>query len=114
MARVCRRWCAHSYHFRFRCRFCCMHGLLGRSINHQGIVALMALGMLKQHAATIRDGSEADRLHVQIEALRLAFADGRRYVTDLELGKVPVEKMLDEVGERRGRGYILSPLTLSL
>jgi gamma-glutamyltranspeptidase/glutathione hydrolase len=50
--------------------------------NGQGIVALAALGILRHHdvAALAPDGAES--LHLQIEAMKLAFADAYRYVSD--------------------------------
>ena len=46
--------------------------------NGQGAVALQALALVEPLAA--RDA--ADRVHLQAEALKLAFADGYRYVAD--------------------------------
>jgi gamma-glutamyltranspeptidase/glutathione hydrolase len=64
--------------------------------NGQGIVALMALGMLthfdmKSHAV---DGP--DSVHLQIEAQKLAFADAWAYVADLDHMKaVTPQQLLD-------------------
>jgi gamma-glutamyltranspeptidase/glutathione hydrolase len=50
--------------------------------NGQGIVALMALGILG-HCGIDRFGpDDADSLHLQIEAIKLAFADAHAYVAD--------------------------------
>lgn len=50
--------------------------------NGQGIVALMALGMLK-HCGLDRFGpDDAEALHLQIEAIKLAFADAHAFVAD--------------------------------
>jgi gamma-glutamyltranspeptidase/glutathione hydrolase len=48
--------------------------------NGQGIVALMALNLLKGFEFTHRDSPET--VHRQIEAIKLAFADAQNYVTD--------------------------------
>jgi gamma-glutamyltranspeptidase/glutathione hydrolase len=50
--------------------------------NGQGIVALMALGMLRHHDLAALPADGADSLHLQIEAMKLAFADAYRYVSD--------------------------------
>ena len=48
--------------------------------NGQGIIALMALSMLNNDQFTSRDNTET--VHHQIEALKLAFADGFEYIAD--------------------------------
>lgn len=68
--------------------------------NGQGLVALMALNILKGFEFTDRD--TVDTLHKQIEAMKLAFADGRKYITDARKMTVPVETLLsDAYGEER-------------
>ncbi|ROT35471.1 gamma-glutamyltranspeptidase [Sodiomyces alkalinus F11] len=64
--------------------------------NGQGIVALMALGILKELRAQGRipqwgpdDHNTAPYLHAIIEALRLGFTDARWYVTDPNVESVP-------------------------
>eukprot|EP00940_MAST-03C_sp_MAST-3C-sp2_P002761 g2761.t1 len=61
--------------------------------NGQGLVALLAFSMLEGIDSTRFDttASEVSRLHLQIEALRLAFADGRQYVTDPDHKDAPKE-----------------------
>jgi gamma-glutamyltranspeptidase/glutathione hydrolase len=61
----------------------------------QGIAALMALGMLDQFdvAAMALDG--VDSQHLQIEAMKLAFADVYRFVAEPSGMEVTVEQMLD-------------------
>ncbi|MCX7608242.1 MAG: gamma-glutamyltransferase, partial [Anaerolineales bacterium] len=49
--------------------------------NGQGITALIAINLLEGFDLPI-DPLHPDRLHLEIEALRLAFADARRYVAD--------------------------------
>jgi gamma-glutamyltranspeptidase/glutathione hydrolase len=69
--------------------------------NGQGIVALMALGILEELEKTNRirtftekDHNCADYLHAIIEALRIAFADAAWFVTDPNVVKVPTEEMI--------------------
>jgi gamma-glutamyltranspeptidase / glutathione hydrolase len=50
--------------------------------NGQGIVCLMALGMLQHFDVASLPVDSPDSVHLQIEAVKLAFADARRYVAD--------------------------------
>jgi gamma-glutamyltranspeptidase/glutathione hydrolase len=64
--------------------------------NGQGIVALMALGMLEHFDLRSHPVDGADSMHLQIEAQKLAFADAWRYVADSDHMKdVPPEALLD-------------------
>jgi gamma-glutamyltranspeptidase/glutathione hydrolase len=62
--------------------------------NGHGIVALMALNILKGWDFTERD--TVDTYHKQIEALKLAYVDGRKYVADPKSMTVRVEDLLSE------------------
>jgi len=63
--------------------------------NGQGIAALIALGLLEgtDMAALAHGGEEI--WHLQIEAMKLGFADAYRYAADQEHVDVPVEGLLD-------------------
>lgn len=62
--------------------------------NGQGIAALIALGIL--NGLDLPDHRDDERgLHLQIEAMKLAFADAHRYVADPQHVEVPTEKLLD-------------------
>ena len=63
--------------------------------NGQGIAALIALGILGRFdmACLARDG--VDSQHVQIEAMKLAFADVYRYIADPRSMQVQTEQLLD-------------------
>jgi gamma-glutamyltranspeptidase/glutathione hydrolase len=50
--------------------------------NGQGIAALMALGIVEQLDLTRFPADSADSIHLQIEAMKLAFADTYRWVSD--------------------------------
>jgi gamma-glutamyltranspeptidase/glutathione hydrolase len=64
--------------------------------NGQGIVALMALGMLEHFDMRSHPVDGPDSLHLQIEAIKLAFADAWRYVADIDHMKpVRPEHLLD-------------------
>jgi len=64
--------------------------------NGQGIGALIALGILEQFdmGSLPLDGAESQ--HLQIEAMKLAFADVYRYVADPRSMDVTPEQMLDD------------------
>ncbi|KAJ5720048.1 Gamma-glutamyltranspeptidase [Penicillium malachiteum] len=70
--------------------------------NGQGIVALMALGIMEEleRAGKIPKFTEsqhnsAEYLHAVIESLRIAFADAAWWVTDPDVEKVPSQGLLD-------------------
>src|SRR5204862_3689552 len=63
--------------------------------NGQGIVCLIALGILANFDVSSHPVDSADSLHLQIEAVKLAFADAYRYVADLRFMDVKPVQMLD-------------------
>jgi len=63
--------------------------------NGQGIAALMALGILEQFDVQALPVDGVDSQHLQIEAMKLAFADVYRYVSDPSTMEVTPEQMLD-------------------
>lgn len=69
--------------------------------NGQGIVALMALGILEElersgkiRTFTEKEHNSADYLHALVEALRIAFSDASWWVTDPDVEKVPSQEMI--------------------
>ena len=68
--------------------------------NGQGMVALMALNILKGFEFDGKENSET--YHKQIEAMKLAFADGQKYITDKNFMTRNVEQLLsDNYGSER-------------
>ncbi len=63
--------------------------------NGQGLAALLMLGILEHHPVADFPVDSADGLHVQLEAMKLAFADAHRYVADPNFLDMPVETLLD-------------------
>lgn len=77
---------------------------LGDPPNGQGLIALIALNILKGFPAASQESAES--YHRQIEAMKLAFADGARYITDAAHMSVDPHVLLtEEYGELR-RGLI--------
>ncbi|CAG8024172.1 unnamed protein product [Penicillium olsonii] len=69
--------------------------------NGQGIVALMALGILEElqdsgrlDKLKLKHHNSTEYLHAIIESLRIAFADARWWVSDPDLANIPVEQLL--------------------
>ena len=63
--------------------------------NGQGIAALMALGILDQFDVADLPVDGIDSQHLQIEAMKLAFADVYRYVAESSSMEVTAGQMLD-------------------
>lgn len=72
--------------------------------NGNGIIALMTLNLLKGFQFTERDTAET--IHKQLEAMKLAFTDGKTYVTDETVMKVTVEELLSERYAKERRALI--------
>ncbi|WP_170295471.1 gamma-glutamyltransferase family protein [Chengkuizengella sediminis] len=62
--------------------------------NGQGIVTLMALNILKDFSFTEKES--VDTYHKQIEAMKLAFTDGKKYITDPNHMTTTVKQLLSE------------------
>ena len=63
--------------------------------NGQGLTALIALALLEGFdLASFPHGSE-ESIHLQIEAMKLAFADAERYIADPDHASVPIAGLLD-------------------
>ncbi len=71
--------------------------------NGQGLAALLALNILEGFDLAEMDPLAPERLHLLIEAMRLAFADARHYVADPHTHPAPLEALLskDYARERR-------------
>jgi len=69
--------------------------------NGQGIVALMALNILNNFQFKTRD---VDCIHTQMEALKMAFADAKEYVTDPKCMEMPVRDLISvDYGKQRAK-----------
>ena len=63
--------------------------------NGQGLVALIALGILEHFDMASLPVDSADSVHLQIEAVKLAFADAQAYVADIDHMQQRPEQFLD-------------------
>nr|WP_316650442.1 gamma-glutamyltransferase [uncultured Gellertiella sp.] len=73
--------------------------------NGQGMIALMILNILKRFEAK-GDPQSADRLHVEIEATRLAYAARAAWLADPDHAEVPVDELLSDATADRLAGMI--------
>ncbi len=71
--------------------------------NGQGLAALLALNLLEAFDLADLDPLGAERLHLEIEAMRLAFADTRWFVADPAVHPAPLDALLSKeyAAERR-------------
>jgi gamma-glutamyltranspeptidase/glutathione hydrolase len=79
----------------------------------QGIAALMALGILKHFDLEEYSSDSIESLHLQIEAMKLAFSDVYAHVADLEHMKIGASALLDEE-YLRGRAKLIDRKRASL
>lgn len=80
--------------------------------NGQGITTLIALGIIEalEEEGVVDfkklDHNSAEYIHIISEALRIAFADTRHYVTDPQVQHVPTETLLSKVNKTIGQKRI--------
>lgn len=72
--------------------------------NGHGITALMALNILKDMEIGAKD--TGDTFHKQIEAMKLAFADGMHYIADPRYMRTRVEELLSDAYAAQRRALI--------
>ena len=72
--------------------------------NGQGLASLMALGILRHHDISRYPVDSADSLHLQIEAMKVAFSEAHRHIADPDSMVVSPERLLDDgfLAERAG------------
>lgn len=89
---------SYTYHDSFTLHECPPNG--------QGLTPLIALGILEQmQELGLIDLQKVEfngveYCHAVIEALRLAFADTKAYIADMQHGYVPVKELLSKVNKR--------------
>jgi gamma-glutamyltranspeptidase/glutathione hydrolase len=62
----------------------------------QGVIVLLALNILKQFDVPSLEPSSAELIHLQIEALKLAFEDRMRYLGDPRQNDLPLDWLLSD------------------
>ncbi len=72
--------------------------------NGQGLAALIALRIAAGWELDGMAWDSPDKLHLMIEAMRLAFADAKQYIADPHTNPAPVDFLLSEdyISQRRG------------
>lgn len=74
--------------------------------NGQGIAALQAMNIAEGFDLAALAWDSPERLHLMVEAMRLAFADARQYVADLATNPAPVDWLLSKDYARQRRELI--------
>jgi gamma-glutamyltranspeptidase/glutathione hydrolase len=64
--------------------------------NGQGLTVLLGLNILEGFDIAALEPLSTERLHLQIETLRLAFADSRWYVSDPKFNNLPISELLSK------------------
>ncbi len=64
--------------------------------NGQGLIALLALNILEGYDLTSLGHNSPEYLHLLIEAIKLGFADARRYVADPDFVDIPLKGLLSK------------------
>lgn len=72
--------------------------------NGQGLIALMALNTLKEDQFSAKDAVET--YHLQIEAMKLAFTDGLKYITEEDKMSVKTAELLSDEYAKARRSLI--------
>jgi gamma-glutamyltranspeptidase/glutathione hydrolase len=74
--------------------------------NGQGIAALIALGILQHFDMSSSAADSADSVHLQVEAIKLAFADAQAHVADIDYMTLSAARLLDPEYLRQRAGLI--------
>lgn len=74
--------------------------------NGQGLAALLAINIIENFNIENLSPLSALRLHLEIEAMRLAFADTSWYLADPEFSRIPVNELLSK-SYARDRGKLI-------
>lgn len=71
--------------------------------NGQGIAALQAMKLAGEYDLAALAWDSPERIHLMVEAMRLAFADARQYVADMATNPAPLDGLLSDgyAAERR-------------
>lgn len=81
--------------------------------NTQGLAALLALNILEGFDLPRYPRDSVESFHLQIEAMKLAFADVHRYVSDPRYLEFPIDRLLDK-GYGDDRRHLISHTAIPL
>jgi len=76
--------------------------------NGQGLAALIMLGILKQFDINSYEPDSVESMHIQLEAMKLAFADAHRYISDPSTLEFESKSFLESAYLRR-RASLIDP-----
>ncbi len=74
--------------------------------NGQGLAALLALNLLEEFDLAALPPLSPQRLHLEMEAMRLAFADAFQFIADPVFAPAPLEALLSKAYARERRALI--------
>lgn len=74
--------------------------------NGQGIAALQAMNVASGFELHDWNWDSAERIHIMVEAMRLAFADARHYVADMATNPPPLAHLLSDAYAAQRRALI--------
>lgn len=74
--------------------------------NGQGLAALIALNIAEGWDLGSLPAESPERLHLMVEAMRLAFADARQYIADPATNQAPLAGLLDKEYAAARRGLV--------
>ena len=74
--------------------------------NGQGLAALIAMSILRHDDLRGMAWDSPERIHLMVEAMRLAFADARQYIADPHTNPAPIEGLLSSVYASQRRSLI--------
>ena len=76
--------------------------------NGQGLTALIALNIAENFDLSSLAWDSPQRIHLMVEAMRLAWADAHEYIADMSRADVPVDSMLSK-DYAAGRASLIHP-----
>lgn len=81
--------------------------------NTHGLIALLALNIVEGFELAKLKHNSAEYLHTLIEAMKLAFADGKHYIADPEFEEIPIKQLLSKEYAAQRRTLIKEKAQLS-
>jgi gamma-glutamyltranspeptidase/glutathione hydrolase len=89
------------------------HDIVELPPNGQGITTLIALNILRQFELDRHAADSAERIHLEVEAMRLAWMYRNRHVADMDWVDLPLEKLLSAATAERLASRISDRRTMS-